>query len=361
MKSFIRQISDFIENFSTNYLERPISVRQMELGFDLGTESLKCALVERGTGRVLSLWQNVLLPGRVSKNEKVENQELCRRFSEMSREFRQKFPDLPMEINAIIQGEWTVNQYLEFPSMSAKELPLAVEAKATKNIPFPIDQINLDFVEVPVLGDKDGRIAVFVAAAHKESLEKFKNFLNGCGFTVKGLETPVLPLAREFGKNHSGIGKAPVMLVHSGFRMTQVIILIDGYPYYSREFNLAGRDFTYAFQMAFQASWEEAEEYKKEYDVKKRDATLEPFLLRWLEDIEKTWMFFRTNFPQVKEKLSRIYFSGGTSRMKNLDAVLSEKMDVPVVIDGWSKVRRMKAAEETQPWLYKIAVGLALS
>ncbi len=360
LKNLLSQLNSFVENFSENYLERSITLRHVEMGFDLGTENLKCAMVEKGTNRIAGLLHTRLVPERTSRNEKIHKNELRDKFRELSRGLMKKYAGNPLEICSSIQGEGTVNQYLEFPALSKKEIPLAVEAKAMKNIPFPAEKIKLDFLLVPPLGDKKNKTAVFAAAAHQDSLEEYINLITDCGFKVKSLETPILPLVREFRWNHPDAGDAPVMLVHSGFRLTLVAVLINGYPYYSREFNIAGGDFTYAFQMAFQSSWDEAEEYKISYDAIKRDATLEPFIVRWLDEIHKSWSYFKSSFPQVTEPLSRIYFSGGNSRMMNLDRILEEKMGVPVEIDSWSKIRKINRNIKQEPCLYKIAVGLTL-
>jgi type IV pilus assembly protein PilM len=360
MGTFFKQMNEMIENFSSEYLEKPIILGQLEMGFDLGQHSLKFAVVERGSGNIVSLMEFPVLPSRQAKNETLEGSDLQKWLTALVKESKKKAPMMGMDINAVVQGDWTVNQYVEFPQLPGKELDIAVESRAMKGIPFPPDKIKLDYVPVPTLDPDSTQQAVFVAAAHRDTLKKFREFLAGCGFNVKRVEPTVLPLAREFARNHKTPGDEFYALVHTGFKLTHVVILRKGFPYYAREFSLGGRDFTYAFQMGFQSSWDEAEDYKLEYDALTRDATIEPFLARWLDEVKKSTRFFKDRFPEFSPDVKKVFLSGGTAGLKNLDRVLSSHIEMPVERDGWDLLSPISRKLPGSPWQYKVAVGLTI-
>lgn len=360
MNKFISHLNDWIKSFSSSYLERPLSLKQLQLGFDMGQESLKFSMVEQGRSKIAGLWHSEIFPDREDKDQVMGEDSLCARLKAITTELKDKLPHFSMESNGVIQGEWTVNQYLELPVLSKKELDLAVEAKAMKNIPFGADQINLDYIQVPPVSGDSKKTGVFVAAAHREVLEKYKNFLNGCGLKIQRLETTVMPLAREFSHNHRDMGNGCFLIIHSGYRITHLLIIKNGFPYYAREFNLAGRDFTYAFQMAFQTTWAQAEKYKTDYDALRRDPTIEPFISRWLDEVKRSIRFFSDSFADADLKIEKIFISGGTAGMRNLDRLLSSHLSIPVELDRWESIKVASEAKELDPWLFKVAAGLAL-
>lgn len=233
---------------------------------------------------------------------------------------------------ATIPGHGTIGRYLEFPALSAKELAVAGPAQAWQFIPYPQDQTNLSFLQVPPLGG-DKKTALFFVADQKERVESGQALLKG--LKIQRMEVPVLALARQFAAEHPS--DSFQALVHCGHTLTHVLVMKGKHPYYYREIRLAGKDFTYAFQQANQSSWEEAEAYKHGVDALAREVGGEPFLQRWLKEVKRS-------LAGSQIEVSKVFLSGGSAAWKGLRERLAEDLELPVEVD--------------EPALYKVAAGL---
>ena len=331
--------------------------KPLKIGLDIGQFSLKCALLE-GNSQIKALWEKEIMPERASQEQALKEAEWQNRLCALLKECPKEIPLFSHPVATALEGEGVISQYLELPHLSPKELEVAVSSKIIKILPFPIDQVKVSFLQVPPLTRGERVSAVYWIAARKDYIEKALKLFKNCGVTIGHLETPVLPLAREFSDNHKVPKDQFFALVNLGFRWTQVVIVRDGYPYFSREIPIAGKSFTYAFQMGTQSSWSEAEKYKLDYQVERREPQIESFLQRWLDEVKKSLGFFANQLNQENNPVKQIYLSGGTARWKGLDARLAEYLNIPVVMDPWEQI-----ADRTQtkhPETFKVAVGLAL-
>lgn len=359
MPGFFEKLDNYVKKLSSEYLERPIAFTKVQVGFDLGGHCLKFAITDDANHKVVNLWRAEMMPERETRRQELSDREVVTRLNEMSKKLKSKFPQMKKEVNTVIQGEWTSNQYLEFPLLSSEELKTAVRTKSLKGIPFDMDEIQLNYTRVPPLDGSPDKTAVFVSAARKSVLDRFSRQLGECGFMVDRIETVVLPLAREFAANR----KPPIdeyhILVNVGHVLTNIVIVRGGFPYYAREISIGGREFTYAFQMSMQCSWQEAEEYKLDYDVLQRESPLEPFLLKWVGEIRKTIDFFKMQHPDIKPDFHRIYVSGGSANFKNLVLFIQDQLKIETALDVWDNVE-FYGKPPAKPWVYKVVVGLTL-
>lgn len=334
--------------------------KQLSVGFDPGDSTMKFALVNPKKRRIEALYEEPTFPERETKDQEIEREKLRQRIASFYEKLSKKESNLQKQVYTIVQGESTTSNYIELPPLSKKEIETAVNSRALKFIPFHPDKVKLDFVEVPPLNEDEKKTAVFYVAAHKDKLEEFKTFLKGCNLEALSIETPELPLSREFSENHDINSDNFFIIVNVGFKFTRVLILRKGYPYYSREFSLAGKDFTYAIQMAEQISWAKAEKKKMKYDVSERNPAIEPFISRWLNELERSISFFKRQNHSINITYEKIYLSGGSANLKNFDLLISEHLEIPTVVDKWDRLRYKGKSEVKNPNAFKTAVGLTL-
>lgn len=330
-------------------------------GVDIGEDSVKFAVVETSSGKIRDTWNCQALPDRQSRDEMPEKIDLVRCIKSAVNQITREKTYFRRAVNASIHGGGTVSHYLELPELKPKELETAVPSKAVDYIPYPMDEITLSFLQVPPFDGGHKKSAVFFVAEKNESVQFIKDLLKSCGITLNHVETPILSLLQEYTRNHRISRGQIVALVHVGFKLTLCVIVRDKNPYFAREFSLAGRNFTYAIQMGCQCSWKEAEERKLQYDAFSKDVYMEPFLIHWCEEVKRSLEFFRMQFSSEHLSVDRIYLSGGTAGMKNLDRRLEEEMNIPVCTDSWEILKLHKNSHDGKnSHLYNVSIGLAL-
>jgi len=335
--------------------------KKISLGLDLGRYSVKFAALNPDNGRIEKLRRLELNPDRQSREETLPGDELCRRIDRFVKDCHKEGGECKGTVKTAIQGEDTICRYLELPPLSKKEMETAIPSQAMKFIPFPMSSISFSWLSVPPVIKGEKKNAIFFVAAQKKTVEEISGTLKNCGFDISRIEVPVLPLVREFSNNYNSPKDRFHALVHVGDRFTHVVILRDRYPYYAREISLAGRDFTYAIQMASQSSWREAEEAKKYFDAMTSDVAMEPFLQSWMTEIKKSLDFFKSQFPEVSPEFAQVFLSGGSAYLKNLTLRLSEHLGLPVTVNTWNRIDgEKKDSDQAGAAVFKVALGLAL-
>jgi type IV pilus assembly protein PilM len=335
--------------------------KPLKAGLDVGRDTLKYVLLDEDRGIIHYARKEKLIPKREGKDHILKGEELRESLKAFLANCQKDCSNYSNIVNTAIQGEGTICQYIDLPKLGKKELDVAVPCQAMKYIPFPMDTVNFSYLTVPSIKKEDDKTGIFFIAAQKKLVEDMKNLLEQSDLQIEGMEIPALSLVRVWAKNRNMPKDNFYALVHTGFRLTHVIVLKDHYPYYCRDVSIAGRDFTYAIQMNEQISWEEAENYKLSYDATQKDVFMEPFMIKWLDDVKKSLGFFNKQFRSQSISINQIFFSGGTSMMKGLARRLSEHINIPVISAQWDRVKiDSKFTQTLEPARFSLSVGLAL-
>ena len=333
--------------------------KKRNIGLDIGNDAVKVAIVDACKGVISNLWRQETVEDRQSKEQLPKEEDLVKAIHELLAVCKKECAPFKKEVSASIFGGGSICRYIELPHLKPKELAVAVPSQAIKHIPFPMEKVTLSYIQVPRISEGGDKIAVFFITEQNESISFVKKVLKQCNVEASRIESPVLALPRKFSRDHRQPKDQFVALVYIGFVSTYVIIVRGRYPYFAREISIAGRDFTYAFQMGTQSSWQEADNYKIKYDVMQREIPIEPFLSRWLDEIKKSLNFFKKQFGDESLKVEKVILSGGTAGMINLDKRTGEFLGIPVEVDHLEHLKYTGSAIEKHE-IYSVAVGLAL-
>lgn len=316
-------------------------------GVDLGESSLHYAVTERGRRTVTALW-SAPLP-RESREEAS-----AAPMEEIGAALQRQVTPFVREVRSVIQGRDTLCGYLELPPLKPSEMGTAVSAAAARKIPWPLEEVFLTHLPLRPLDPASPKAAAFWVAVRLDAIERHRALLARAGLVATAIDVPAVALAREAGANHALPAEEFVARVHAGFRLTQVVAVREGSPYYYRDFPLAGGDFTYGVQMGAQSTWADAEIYKRAYQVQRREPAMEAFVTRWLDEVQRSLDHFG-------HPVGRVLLSGGTARMEGLAPRLAEHLGLPVEVDGWDRLRLDRRVDPEAPAPeYKLAVGAAL-
>lgn len=327
------------------------------LGLDLGEYSLKCASVEPETGRVRALHEAVLFPERQNRTEVLEPALLEDRVRTALAECRRHCTPWSRHQVVSLPARAGACGYQEFPPLSGPEMSLAVPSKVSKLIPFPLSEVSISHVPIPLARPAEGQGGIFYVAVQKGPLQQLMDLLRKLGLRVRRAELPPLSLAREFHRNHPELSDSFHLLVNLGFRNSTLTVVRGGYPYHARGAALGSADFTYALQMGAQSTWEQAEASKRAYDHRRREPAMEPFLHRWMEEVRKTLVQAERRFSEESCRVRGVFLSGGEARTAGLAERLSETLKLPVQVDSWAA---LQGPANSSPETFKVAVGLAL-
>lgn len=325
------------------------------VGLDIGTSSIKIAQAIK-TWRGFSLtdfWQREI-PRGPSQRARLET---------ISQTIRELFSKKNIEgrvISCLPTGS-VVMRELTLPFKDIRKIRQTIKYEAEPHIPFPIDQVSVDFY---ILDDhQPDRTTLMMVAAKKDVLNRHLEVLRNAE-----VEPEIIDLDSFALFNASPLVKddQTLAIIDLGAKTTKVNIVSEGILQFSRSIPLAGDAFTTAIAKEFKVSFQKAEDLKKETSwnnvkAKRISKAIEPVLGRLKEELEYTFSSFGAHHKG--KKIEKIFLTGGSARLPGIDDYLSQSFNLKTSpLDPFKEIRSRlpdKAVAEIMP-VAGVGIGLAL-
>lgn len=221
-------------------------------------------------------------------------------------------------------------------SLSEQELEVQVESEASQYIPFPLDEVSLDFCVIGPNARNPGDVDVLLAATRKEKVEDRNNLAVMVGLTplVMDIESHAARLASSrWLDKHADITKEPLIgLIKVGARNTTLQVIRNDEVLYDSEQGFGGAQLTQMIVRHYGFAMEEAEMKKRTGDLPPdyHDAVLKHFVGSLAQDIGRALQFFFTSTPY--HSLDHILLFGGGANIEGLSAAVQAQTSIPTVI-----------------------------
>lgn len=251
--------------------------------------------------------------------------------------------------------------------MSDEEREVQIRMDAEQYIPFPLDEVSLDFEVLPDRLANPNRVNVLLVATRTENVDTRVEVLELAGLVAKVADVESYAMERAFSvfADTLPMGANTVGILDIGHTMTTLSVMQKGKIIYTREQVFGGRQLTQDIQSRYGLSFEEAGRAKKErtlpddYDTE----VLEPFLDAVVQQAARSLQFFFSS-SQFNE-IDHILLAGGNANIPGLAKLLQQKLGYRVTIAnpflqmGFSPQIDIKKIENDASSLM-VACGLAL-
>ena len=251
--------------------------------------------------------------------------------------------------------------------MSDEEREVQIRMDAEQYIPFPLDEVSLDFEVLPDRLANPNRVNVLLVATRTENVDTRVEVLELAGLVSKVADVESYAMERAFSvfADTLPMGANTVGILDIGHTMTTLSVMQKGKIIYTREQVFGGRQLTQDVQSRYGLSFEEAGRAKKErtlpddYDTE----VLEPFLDAVVQQAARSLQFFFSS-SQFNE-IDHILLAGGNANIPGLAKLLQQKLGYRVTIAnpflqmGFSPQIDIKKIENDASSLM-VACGLAL-
>ncbi|MGE8532554.1 MAG: pilus assembly protein PilM [Acinetobacter guillouiae] len=251
--------------------------------------------------------------------------------------------------------------------MSDEEREVQIRMDAEQYIPFPLDEVSLDF---EVLNDKlanPNRVNVLLVATRAENIDSRVEVLEIAGLSPKIADVESYAIERAFDvfSDTLPIGVNLVGILDIGHTMTTLSVMQNGKIIYTREQVFGGKQLTQDVQNRYGLSYDEAGRAKKDRTLPDDFETevLMPFLEAVVQQAARSLQFFFSS-SQFNE-IDHILLAGGNANIPGLAKLLQQKLGYRVTIAnpflqmGFSPQIDLKKIENDAPSLM-VACGLAL-
>lgn len=253
--------------------------------------------------------------------------------------------------------------------LSDAELELQVETEANQYIPFPLEEVALDFCVIGPSVASPGDVEVLIAASRREKVQDVQGLAEAVGLTpvIVDVESYASRLAAGRLIEHlpeQGSGLI-VALFEIGAFTTSMQVLRDDEVLYDRDQAFGGAQLTQLLVRQYGFSQEEAEAKKRSGDLPDDyDAVvLRPFIETMVQELGRALQFFFTSTPH--NKVDYIMLAGGSSALPGLTAAVTQHTSFPCALlnpfegmEMGAGIKLKKVTREAPSYL--TACGLAL-
>lgn len=236
-----------------------------------------------------------------------------------------------------VAGSAVITKTIEMDAgLSDDEMETQLKIEADQYIPYPLEEVAIDFeVQGPSARSAE-RVDVLLAACRKENVEVREAALALAGVTARVVDVEAYALERAYEllapQLDGDIDDMTVAIVDVGATMTTLSVLHKGRTIYMREQLFGGRQLTEEIQRRYGLSVEEAGLAKKQgglpddYDSE----VLVPFKDAVVQQVSRSLQFFFAagQFNDV----DCIVLAGGTASISGLDRLIKQKIGTPTVV-----------------------------
>jgi type IV pilus assembly protein PilM len=237
---------------------------------------------------------------------------------------------------AAVAGSAVITKLIPMPSdLDDEEMESQVELEAVNYIPYPIEEVNLDF---EVLGPMPGNtemVQVLLAASRSENVESRASALELGGLTARVMDVEAFAIENAFALLADGLSvprDGVVAMVDVGATMTTLNILRNGRSLYSREQVFGGKQLTDEVMRRYGLSYEEAGLAKRQgglpesYEIE----VLEPFKEALVQQISRLLQFFYAG--SEFNRVDQVVLAGGCASIPGVADMVEEQLGVPTVV-----------------------------
>lgn len=253
--------------------------------------------------------------------------------------------------------------------LTEAEMEVQVEAEANQYIPFPLEEVCLDFYVIgPVAGGDGSDVEVLLAASRKEKVYDYQALAEEVGLIPTVVEVDIFAsrLALLNAADHLSTGRGEILaLFEIGGSSTTVQILKGNTAVYERELSFGGRQLTDAMVRQYGFTVQEAESKKRLNEVPEdfKTTLLPEFVDSIAAEISRALQLFLSS--TVYGRVDRILLAGGTAAVSGLDRQVAKQTGcVTTVLNPFEGMRigrevRQQRLDKEAP-SYLTACGLAM-
>jgi type IV pilus assembly protein PilM len=339
------------------------------IGVDISTSAVKMVeLSSAGKGAyrlegyaIAAIPKDAIVDGNVSGLEQVSDAVKLAWKLLGSRERRAA---LALPSAAVITKKVLMSADLREADMEAQ-----VEAEANQYIPFPLEEVNIDFQVIGPAPNNADEVEVLIAAARKEKIEDRVAAAEDAGLKVTVMDVDTYATEAAYGIMASQLPNAgkdqTVMIVDIGAVMMHINVLHDNKSVYIREQAFGGAQLTQEIQRRFGLSVEEAEIAKRKGGLPEsyESELLQPFMQSMSTEVARALQFF-TSSTQYN-RVDHIVLAGGCAAIPAVDVMVQDRTQVNTVVANpfqsmslGSRIKQQQAAIDAPALI--IACGLAM-
>lgn len=218
----------------------------------------------------------------------------------------------------------SISKVISMPAnQNDDEMMANIEIQADQYVPYPLDEVALDFeVLQPTAGNPEN-VDVLIVACRNENVEVRRDALEDAGLTPMVVDVESYAMENAFSliaDQLPGEGtEMTVAVVDVGATVTTLNIMHDRHIIYTREQVFGGRQLTEEIMRRYGLSYEEAGMAKRQGGLPEnyQSEVLDPFKETLVQQVTRSLQFFYAN--NQHSSVDHLVLAGGSASIVGID------------------------------------------
>ncbi len=236
-----------------------------------------------------------------------------------------------------VAGAHVITKTIRMPAnLNDADLQTQIEMEADHYIPYPLDEVNMDYQVLGPAEDNPEEIEVLMAACRKEIVDDYVAVIQGPGLSpaIVDIETYAMENAYALIAEHMPGGgmEKTVAVLDVGATTTNINVIHNNRSVYSRDHTFGGRQLTEEIQRRYGLSYEEAGLAKKQGGLPDNYQTdvLRPFMEAMCQEAMRALQFFYSSSPF--NSVDQVLLAGGCAQIPGIDEMVAARLGVPAMV-----------------------------
>lgn len=268
-----------------------------------------------------------------------------------------------------VAGSAVITKIIEMnASLSDSEMENQIVVEADQYIPYPLEEVSIDFERQGLSERSPDMVDVLLAACRRENVDARVAALELGGLVAKVVDIEAYAIERVYTLLAEQVGiddEQTVAIIDIGSMVTTLNVILGGKTIYTREQVFGGNQLSEEVQRHFGLSAAESETAMKRGGLPEQyeHEILAPFKDAIVQQVSQTLQFFFSSSHY--NEVDHILLAGGVAAIDGLSDLVQESLSTPVTIANpfadlviGSKVNKTML-ENDAPSLM-IACGLAM-
>ena len=236
-----------------------------------------------------------------------------------------------------VAGATVITKIIQMSSdLSEADLENQIAVEADQYIPFPLEEVAMDFEVIGPSEDNPDRIDVLLAASRSENVDLRVATLELGGLDVKVVDVEAFSLENTVAMiagDQLGGGEGKIIAVADiGSSVTTFSVLENLKIIYAREQQFGGAQLTEEIQRRYGLSYEEAALAKRQGGLPDNygPEVLEPFKDSMAQQISRAQQFFYSSGSITN--IDQLILAGGCASIEGIAELIESKIGLPTLV-----------------------------
>lgn len=301
------------------------------LGVDIGSSAVKLVAMSKVDGQlfldsyaVVSLPPSAIIDGHLQEigiiSEAIEKGiKICG-------------SKLSVAITSVPSSAVIVKRLEMSTAYSELELEDQIKVEADQFIPYPLDEVAIDFEIQGVSKENPGLNSILLVACRSNDVLQREAAISSAGLKCDVVDVDTFAIERLLSFLNRGAPESDDLIaaIDIGSATLTLNVMQRGEIVYNREQNFGSSELINTIHVQFGMTIEEIDQSLRigEISDEIESMIIEPFKNTIVQQVSRALQFYYSS--NVQNHLSRIYLSGGCTSIKGLVPLLQDEVGIPI-------------------------------